>query len=247
MRHCANPFISFTFSRCPRCSAEITFKTDPQNSDYVAENGVSRNFEPWRGDDGTVVAADDDAEEQEDAMASLESRTLDSKREMEIMDALDEIRTRNARSERVSVDDVLDRYSNEIKEQVQERLSAEEQRDEEEAAAAFKSADGISVRKVTSSAPPVSAIDLVRQQRSQADQTEIASPVSSSSSFGKQSAFSKRKLDNGPASNSFGIFVKKKKVDLPSTPSTHTPPKAASNNNALSMLASYSDDDSGSD
>jgi hypothetical protein len=202
---------------------------------------VSRNFEPWRGDDGTVVD-DDDAEEQEDAMASLESRTLDSKREMEIMDALDEIRTRNARSERVSVDDVLDRYSNEIKEQVQERLTAEEQRDEEEAAAAFKSADGISVRKVASSAPPVSAIDLVRQQRSQADQTDTTP-----ASFGKQSAFSKRKLDNGPASNSFGIVVKKKKGDTTESSSTHTPPKPPSKNNALSMLASYSDDDSESD
>ncbi|KAI8337231.1 CWC16 protein [Chlamydoabsidia padenii] len=225
------------YIRCPRCSAEITFKTDPQNSDYVAENGVSRNFEPWRGDDGTVVA-DEDAEEQQDAMASLESRTLDSKREMEIMDALDEIRTRNARSERVSVDDVLDRYSNEIKEQVQERLTAEEQQDEEEAAAVFKSADGVTVRK-TVSGTPVSAIDLVRQQRNKVD--PITTMNDSSSSFGKQQQPTtfKRKSDS---SNTFGIVVKKKKENEPS--SAHTQPKS---NNALSMLASYSDDDSDSD
>ena len=30
------------------CSAEITFKTDPKNTDYAAEHGASRNFEPWR-------------------------------------------------------------------------------------------------------------------------------------------------------------------------------------------------------
>ena len=30
------------------CSAEITFKTDPKNTDYLAEHGASRNFEPWR-------------------------------------------------------------------------------------------------------------------------------------------------------------------------------------------------------
>jgi Saf4/Yju2 protein len=30
------------------CSAEITFKTDPKNTDYSAEHGASRNFERWR-------------------------------------------------------------------------------------------------------------------------------------------------------------------------------------------------------
>merc|ERR1711865_444486 len=36
------------YIRCTRCNAEITFKTDPQNSDYQAEHGCARNFEPWR-------------------------------------------------------------------------------------------------------------------------------------------------------------------------------------------------------
>lgn len=31
-----------------RCSAELTIKTDPKNSDYQCEWGASRNFEPWR-------------------------------------------------------------------------------------------------------------------------------------------------------------------------------------------------------
>lgn len=36
------------YIRCPRCSGEIRFKTDPRNSDYVTENGAERNLEPWR-------------------------------------------------------------------------------------------------------------------------------------------------------------------------------------------------------
>jgi hypothetical protein len=40
----------FYFKRS-KCSAEITFKTDPQNSDYTVESGASRNFEPWREKD----------------------------------------------------------------------------------------------------------------------------------------------------------------------------------------------------
>jgi hypothetical protein len=39
------------YFKCTRCSAEITFKTDPQNSDYTVESGASRNFEPWRAED----------------------------------------------------------------------------------------------------------------------------------------------------------------------------------------------------
>ena len=39
------------FFRCNRCSAEITMKTDPQNSDYTVERGASRNYEPWRDKD----------------------------------------------------------------------------------------------------------------------------------------------------------------------------------------------------
>ncbi|KAK6834969.1 hypothetical protein PG987_009663 [Apiospora arundinis] len=36
------------YIRCTRCSAEITFKTDPRVNDYVCERGAKRNTEPWR-------------------------------------------------------------------------------------------------------------------------------------------------------------------------------------------------------
>jgi uncharacterized protein with PIN domain len=35
------------YIRCPTCAAEITFKTDPEHTDYVADRGAVRNFEPW--------------------------------------------------------------------------------------------------------------------------------------------------------------------------------------------------------
>jgi hypothetical protein len=44
------------------CSAEITFKTDPKNTDYLAEHGASRNFEPWR---------EEKAVDEEDRLARL--------------------------------------------------------------------------------------------------------------------------------------------------------------------------------
>ncbi|KAG9154562.1 hypothetical protein Leryth_014996 [Lithospermum erythrorhizon] len=35
------------YFKCRNCCAEVTLKTDPQNSDYVVECGASRNFEPY--------------------------------------------------------------------------------------------------------------------------------------------------------------------------------------------------------
>ncbi|KAH7033211.1 CWC16 protein [Microdochium trichocladiopsis] len=103
------------YIRCTRCSAEITFRTDPKNQDYQCERGAKRNTEPWR-----VVTEDEtdeqrldrleaeekeqEGEEERNAMADLEAKTVDAKREMAVADALDEIRTRNARLERADRD-----------------------------------------------------------------------------------------------------------------------------------------------
>ena len=47
------------------------------------------------------------AEEEGNAMKALENRTLDSKREMDIMAALDELQTLNKRQARVDTDAAL--------------------------------------------------------------------------------------------------------------------------------------------
>lgn len=83
------------YFKCTRCSAELTIKTDPQNSDYVVESGATRNFEPWREEDEASEKEKHkrNAEEMGDPMKSLENRTLDSKREMDILAALDEMKS----------------------------------------------------------------------------------------------------------------------------------------------------------
>lgn len=98
------------YFKCTKCSAEITMKTDPQNSDYVVESGAARNFEPWRAEDEVVDEEQRkrDAEEMGDAMKSLENRTLDSKREMDILSALDEMKSMKSRHATVSVDAMLE-------------------------------------------------------------------------------------------------------------------------------------------
>lgn len=101
------------YIRCTRCSAEITFKTDPKNQDYTCERGAKRSTEPWRrgvDEDETDEQRLDRLEKEEEernAMEELEAKTVDAKREMAVADALDEIRTRNARLERADRDGAL--------------------------------------------------------------------------------------------------------------------------------------------
>ncbi|KAF9112835.1 hypothetical protein BGX27_002714 [Mortierella sp. AM989] len=135
------------YIRCNRCAAEITFKTDPANSDYVAENGAQRNFEPWR-DEGGEKDAEREEEEENNPMKALENRTQDSKREMEIMDALDEIRTRNALNERVDADVVLNKLAGSEVEIATRKQQEEDEEDERLAKSVFKDTDGERVKRL---------------------------------------------------------------------------------------------------
>ena len=97
------------YIKCSVCNAEISFKTDPENTDYVAESGATRNFEPWKENGAATAAATEEraSEETGDKMKTLENRTLDSKLEMEAQDQLDELRSLNQRHERVDTAQLL--------------------------------------------------------------------------------------------------------------------------------------------
>lgn len=94
------------YIKCSLCNNEIAFKTDPQNNDYVCESGATRNFESWRQQTDAEQALENEQKEEAEgnAMAVLESRTLDSKMEMDILDALDEIKAVNERHAHVERD-----------------------------------------------------------------------------------------------------------------------------------------------
>lgn len=94
------------YIKCSVCSNEIAFKTDPKNQDYVCESGASRNYESWRQQDDREAALESERQ-TENAMAALESRTLDSKIEMDILDALDDIKAHNQRNAAIDPSAVL--------------------------------------------------------------------------------------------------------------------------------------------
>ena len=136
--------------RCTRCSSEITFRTDPKNNDYQMVRGAVRNMEPWRDrvaeeetdeqrlDRLEREEAEAAGEEERDAMAELEAKNADAKRDMAAADALDAIRQRNARiqiaqKEGVDFVDSVARTGDEEKER-------QEREDEEVARRAFAKA-----------------------------------------------------------------------------------------------------------
>lgn len=96
------------YFKCTRCHAEIAMKTDPKNHDYVCESGASRNYEPWRDIQHAeqILRAKSELED-EDAMKKIERKGYNSKKEMDIMDALDEVKQLNKRLGQINHEQLL--------------------------------------------------------------------------------------------------------------------------------------------
>lgn len=94
------------YIKCSRCSAEIAFKTDPRNSGYALESGASATR-----DDATTAREEEEKERRRDglgdAMAALERRARDGRREMDADAVLEEARSLNARRARVAPEQAL--------------------------------------------------------------------------------------------------------------------------------------------
>ena len=104
------------YIRCPQCLSEITFKTDPKNADYKVDHGAYRTLP-------TETIAQ---EEANNPMLALEIRTKESRREMDILDALEEIKDVNAQHEKVSFQQLLERHMEREEENAEEEAAADD-------------------------------------------------------------------------------------------------------------------------
>lgn len=126
--------------------------------DYECEKGARRNFEVWRQQPDSGAPTDYKESEEErlerleleeserGAMAELEAKVTDAKREMEIADALDEIRTRNARNERARAKELDTTLENMMLQK--EECARLDMEDEQKAQLAFMTASGERVRRI---------------------------------------------------------------------------------------------------
>lgn len=124
------------YIKCTKCVAEITFKTDPENMDYSIEHGATRNFEAEKLLEQQEKKLKLQQEEDEsNPMKMLEMRTRDSKREMELMENLEELRDLNQRNAKLNFDTMLEKY----RETEDEKRKRELDEDEKEIKAIFGS------------------------------------------------------------------------------------------------------------
>lgn len=119
------------YIRCTRCSSEMTIKTDPKNSDYTAEFGCVRNYEPWRNNNLLQAELERrqvlEEEPEQDAMEMLETKTLETRRQLQALDTLDELKSISARNAEVTTEELLELYKKKEKEQEKENEEDEEE------------------------------------------------------------------------------------------------------------------------
>ncbi|KAE8745074.1 hypothetical protein FOCC_FOCC008250 [Frankliniella occidentalis] len=116
------------YIKCTRCLQEISFKTDPQNTDYEIEAGATRNFMALKLAEEQAQREEDERKEEEatNPMKLLENRTQQSKQELELLESLEELKDLNRRQQSIDYDSMLIKYND------KEALARLRQRQEEE-------------------------------------------------------------------------------------------------------------------
>lgn len=121
------------YIKCTRCLAEITFKTDPENTDYAMEHGATRNFQAEKliEEEEKRIQQEREEEELNNPMKVLENRTKDSKMEMEVLENLQELKELNQRQAQVDFEGMIEQYR-EMEKREREREKDEDERETKE-------------------------------------------------------------------------------------------------------------------
>nr|SVE74511.1 EOG090X0G3U [Daphnia barbata] len=119
------------YIKCTRCLSEISFKTDPQSTDYVVEAGATRNFMALKLAEEQAVREMEAEKEEErtNPMKLLENRTKASRGEIEMVETLEELKELNKRKVVVNFDDMLHGYEDE-RQSIAASIAAAELEDE---------------------------------------------------------------------------------------------------------------------
>lgn len=110
------------YIKCTRCLQEISFKTDPRNTDYEIEAGATRNFMALKLAEEQAKKEEDELREEEatNPMKLLENRTQQSRNEIELLESLEELKDLNRRQQTVDYDEMLMQYNTEETERERE-------------------------------------------------------------------------------------------------------------------------------
>lgn len=114
------------YIKCTRCLQEISFKTDPMNTDYEIEAGATRNFMALKLAEEQARREEQELKDEEanNPMKLLENRTEQSRNEIELLESLEELKDLRTRHENIDYEALLTQYDPcETEQQREERLA----------------------------------------------------------------------------------------------------------------------------
>lgn len=244
------------YIKCTRCLQEISFKTDPQNTDYEIEAGATRNFMALKLAEEQAKKEMDELKEEEanNPMKLLENRTEQSRNEIELLESLEELRDLNRRQQSVDYDTMLQQFdTTETEREREERL----QRQDEEyiktvsfgsnrkriaAEEIVEDDDDFKMKKMGDKIKAGSMLPPTAAESTSVRATAKCTPPQSSISVGGFS--SKNMLKNLVVKSNKTAAAVHEKPTVETRLAADVPPSPKKS--ALSMISSYSDSD-GSD
>merc|ERR1712217_291915 len=93
------------YFKCPPCSSEITFKSDPKNCDYVVEYGAFRTAEPWKTQENDSKR--NKFEEDKNITETFKSRNNSLEIEKNSTANIEEMRIFKGKHERLGIEAIL--------------------------------------------------------------------------------------------------------------------------------------------
>lgn len=220
------------YIKCTRCLQEISFKTDPQNTDYEIEAGATRNFMALKLAEEQARREEQELRDEEanNPMKLLENRTEQSRNEIELLESLEELKDLRTRHENIDYDALLHQYDPmETEEQREARLAKLD--DEYVKTIKFKGSSGNSSATGTKRIITEEIIEDVKE--------EIPEKKHKIESFAP-------KLPK-PAIKKAPIVLVKKKAETALKQTSNTETVSAPKASGLSLLSAYSDSESNED
>lgn len=136
------------YIKCPGCLAEISFRTDPESTDYVIEAGAHRNFQALKLAEEQAAREEREAKEEIESnpMLLLENRTQQSQYEMEVLESLEDLREMNDRHAGIDLGKIAEKF--EIERKLTQEQIEEMERSEALKALGYEMVEGEMVKRV---------------------------------------------------------------------------------------------------
>jgi len=226
------------YIKCPRCVAEIAFKTDLANTDYTCEAGATRLFEAEKL--AQKMAEKERKEKEADEMNPmkvLENRTAASRNEMEQLDQLDELREINASNAKLDHSRMLQEHM--AYEEQLLKLQAEEE-DKLVKSILNQGKSGEIIRRIDDKAPDEKTNAKKPRLDKTANPTDILADSSSSKLESKGEESWKKSVGSFQRKSSLAGLVKRKVPSKASSSDSNTASSTSSTSTASTSTASIS-------